>query len=136
MQSPKSPLSDLPDPIKIDDIASGKVDSKDIFRELDRLKVEVNILRNDMSLFLKALATIPQNQSQLEYREVLRSKLQTVQASIRDYCAQYNRLLPIINLAQIKLGQDAETLPKNYSSPQKQQKPGALPQKNGLKKKT
>lgn len=132
MQSPKSPLSDLPDPIKIDDIASGKVDSKDIIRELERLKVEVNILRNDMSLFLKALASIPPKLSQHEYREALRAKLLVVQSSIHEYCVQYNRLLPIINLAQIKLGQDAETLPKNQS-PQKKQ--GILPQKNGMKKK-
>lgn len=102
--------SDPLDSIKIDDIVSSKIDPETIFKELERLKVEVNILRNDMLLFLRALATIPDNQSQQEYYNTLTAKLNTVRASIHDYCTQYNRLLPVINLAQIKLGQEAEVL--------------------------
>lgn len=101
----------LPDNIKIDDIALGKIEPSVIYAELERLKVEINILRNDMSFFVQALATVPPHQSQHEYYKVVALRLQTVQASIKDYCAQYNRLLPIINLAQIKLGHEVEIAP-------------------------
>lgn len=111
--------SELPAAIRIDDIASSKVDPDTIYKELDRLKVEVNVLRNDMSLFVQALATIPENQSQQEYYNTLMEKLQTVKAGILEYCVQYNRLVPIINLAQIKLGHDIEGNSKGNASPQK-----------------
>ena len=81
-----------------------------IYDEIERLKAEINTLRNDMSLFLKALATIPPNQSQTEYYKLVVSRLK-VQDSIDDYCEKYNKLLPIINLAQIKLGHDVEGPP-------------------------
>lgn len=116
-------MSALPDSIKIDDVVSSKIDPQTIYNELDRLKVEVNFLRNDMSLFIKALATIPDNCSQQEYYNKLLAKLRTVRASIKEYCAQYNRLLPIINLALIKLGQEVES-----------SKGGVSPQKNGKKR--
>lgn len=112
----------MPEAIKIDDIVAGRVDPDTVLQELDRLKVEVNILRNDMSLFIKALATVPENQGQQEYYTVLALRLQTVKATIKEYCAQYNQLLPIINLAQIRLGQDADAAKS------------ALPAKNGAKK--
>lgn len=105
--------SKLPDIIKIDDISSGKIDPNLIYQELERLKVEINILRNDMSLFLKALATIPENQSQQEYYKIIVLRLRTVQSSIKEYCVEYNKLLPIINLSQIKLGHEVEILPQN-----------------------
>ncbi|CAX42426.1 conserved hypothetical protein [Candida dubliniensis CD36] len=107
---PKSE-SKLPDIIKIDEITSGKIDPQLIYDEIERLKAEINTLRNDMSLFLKALATIPTNQSQMEYYKLVVSRLKTVQNSIVDYCDKYNKLLPIINLAQIKLGHDVEGPP-------------------------
>ncbi|KHC34270.1 hypothetical protein MGQ_03815 [Candida albicans P76067] len=96
----------LPDILKIDEITSGKIDPQLIYDEIERLKAEINTLRNDMSLFLKALATIPPNQSQTEYYKLVVSRLKKVQDSIDDYCEKYNKLLPIINLAQIKLGHD------------------------------
>lgn len=104
--------SNLPEVIRIDDISSEKIDPQLIYQELERLKVEINILRNDMSLFLKALATIPESRSQQEYYKIIVLRLHTVQASIKDYCVQYNRLLPIINLSQIKLGHEVEILPQ------------------------
>lgn len=105
--------SKLPDIIKIDDISSGRIDPNLIYQELERLKVEINILRNDMSLLLKALATIPDNQSQQEYYKIIVLRLRTVQNSIKEYCVEYNKLLPIINLSQIKLGHEVEILPQN-----------------------
>ncbi|KAK6455085.1 uncharacterized protein RJT20DRAFT_54720 [Scheffersomyces xylosifermentans] len=111
-----TPSAKLPDLIKIDEITSGKIDPNLIFNELERLKVEINILRNDMSILIKALATIPQNQSQHEYYRVVVSRLKTVQTSIKDYCAKYNKLLPIINLAQIKLGHEVEIIPQHSGS--------------------
>lgn len=107
----------LPETIKIDDIALGKIEPTAIYAELERLKVEINILRNDMSFFIQALATIQPHQSQHEYYKVVALRLQTVQASIRDYCSQYNKLLPIINLAQIKLGHEVEIAPSLGSKP-------------------
>ncbi|KAL1571840.1 MED3 [Candida albicans] len=101
----------LPDILKIDEITSGKIDPQLIYDEIERLKAEINTLRNDMSLFLKALATIPPNQSQTEYYKLVVSRLKKVQDSIDDYCEKYNKLLPIINLAQIKLGHDVEGPP-------------------------
>ena len=101
----------LPDILKIDEITSGKVDPQLIYDEIERLKAEINTLRNDMSLFLQALATIPPNQSQTEYYKLVVSRLKKVQDSIDDYCEKYNKLLPIINLAQIKLGHDVEGPP-------------------------
>lgn len=124
-------MSDLSGPIKIDDIASGRIDSKVIFDELERLKAEVNILRNDMSLFLKQLASIPEKHSQQEYQNALQQRLTQVQNTIKEYCARYNRLLPIINLSQIKLGQEPETNAKANGLPKKQ---NASPQKNGQRK--
>lgn len=104
-------LNELPQVLKIDDITSGKIDPQAIYKELDRLKVEVNILRNDMSLFLRALASASPSQSQQEYRKLLAQRLEAVNVSIQDYCRQYNRLLPVINLAQIRLGHEVEVLP-------------------------
>ncbi|CAK9441285.1 uncharacterized protein LODBEIA_P51540 [Lodderomyces beijingensis] len=98
----------LPNSIKIDDITSGRIDPKLIYEEIERLKAEINILRNDMSSFLKALATIPENGSQQEYYGTVILRLQTMQQSINEYCERYNKLLPIINLAQIKLGHEVE----------------------------
>lgn len=111
----------LADSIKIDDIASGKVQTEYIYAELDRLKLEVNVLRNDLSLLLKALATIPEDQNQQEYFTGLTKRVQTVRHDIKEYCAKYNRLLPIINLAQINLGQDPEgkVEPRTNGLPQK-----------------
>lgn len=101
-------MSNLPDPIKIDDIASGKIDPEDIYAELDRLKAEINILRNDMAQFVRALALIPPNVNQQQYYATISNRLRTVQKGIKEYCAQYNHLLPVINLSQIKLGYEAE----------------------------
>lgn len=109
----------LPDTIKIDDITSGKIDSDVLFAEIDRLKVEVNILRNDMSLFLRTLASASSSQSQQEYHKLLTLRLETVTASIQEYSQQYNRLLPVINLAQIRLGYEVEVIPVKAESPQK-----------------
>ncbi|KAI3405552.2 hypothetical protein KGF56_001570 [Candida oxycetoniae] len=101
----------LPNSIKIDDITSGRIDPQLIYDEIERLKAEINILRNEMSMFLKALATIPETGSQQEYYETIIRRLQTVQQSIVQYCERYNKLLPIINLAQIKLGHEVEAPP-------------------------
>lgn len=107
----------LPDVIKIDDITSGKIDPQLIYNEIERLKVEINILRNDMALFTKALATIGPNQSQQQYYKVITQRLKTVQNSIQEYCTQYNMLLPVINLSQIKLGNEVERLPQLPTHP-------------------
>lgn len=129
--TPLNPMTDLSGSIKIDDIASGRVDSKAIFDELERLKAEVNILRNDMSLFLKQLASIPDKHSQQDYQNALQQRLAQVQNTIKEYCARYNRLLPIINLSQIKLGQEPETNSVTNGLPTKQ---NISPQKNGQRK--
>lgn len=104
-------MSELPATIKIDDITSGRIEPEVIYAELERLKVEINILRHDMSIFVKTLASIPEGQTQLAYYANVESKLRVVQKSITDYYAQYVRLLPIINLAQIKLGHEVEIQP-------------------------
>lgn len=109
----------LPDIIKIDDVTSGKIDSAVLYSEIERLKVEVNVLRNDMSLFLRTLASPSPSQSQQEYYKQLTARLETVLASIHEYSQQYNRLLPVINLAQIRLGHEAEVIPVKAESPQK-----------------
>ncbi|CAK7894429.1 hypothetical protein CAAN1_02S05864 [[Candida] anglica] len=101
-------MSGLPATIKIDDITSGRIDPNDIYKELERLKVEINVLRHDMTMFVRALATIPQGQSQSEYFNSIESRLKTVRAGISEYYEQYARLLPVINLAQIKLGHEVE----------------------------
>lgn len=109
-------MLELPSVIKIDDITSGRIDPEVIYKELDRLKEEINILRHDMSLFVKALATIPEGDSQYEYYRNVESRLKVVQHSIKEYYSQYTRLLPIINLAQIKVGHDVEILSANGSA--------------------
>ncbi|KAK6464510.1 hypothetical protein DFJ63DRAFT_71534 [Scheffersomyces coipomensis] len=105
----------LPDFIKIDDIMSGRIDPQLIYQELNRLKVELNILRNDMNNFLKVLIDIPTNANgdinEHEYFKIISSRLKTLKETINEYCLEYNRLLPIINLAQIKLGHEVEILP-------------------------
>lgn len=106
-------MSKLPDVIKIDDIASGKIDPEDIYAELDRLKAEINILRNDMAQFVRALAFIPDDTNQQQYYTAVSNRLITVQKAIKDYCAQYNRLLPVINLSQIRLGHEVEHILSN-----------------------
>lgn len=111
----------LPDSIRIDDIASGRVEPDLIFAELERLKVEISILRNDMSLFVQALATIPTNQSQQDYYKTVVLRLQSIKKSIHEYCEEYHKLLPIINLAQIKLGHEVEVVPN--ASPVKKEQP-------------
>ncbi|OBA21902.1 hypothetical protein METBIDRAFT_77445 [Metschnikowia bicuspidata var. bicuspidata NRRL YB-4993] len=103
-------MATLPEQIKIDDITSGRVDPQVIYAELEHLKSEINILRSDMSVFLKALATIPESQSQQVYYDNLLAKVLTIRLDIKGFCAQYNRLLPIINLTQIKLGHEVEVL--------------------------
>ncbi|RCK56101.1 Vacuolar protein sorting-associated protein 13 [Candida viswanathii] len=96
----------LPHDLKFEDLAanditSGKIDPQLIYDEIDRLKAEINILRNDIQ------------PSQQEYYKLVVSRLKTVQISIREYCDKYNKLLPIINLAQIKLGHEVEAPPPN-----------------------
>lgn len=98
----------LPETIKIDDINTGKILPQAIYEELDRMKVQLNILRNDMLVFVQLLATIPHDLSQQQYFNSVKLRLFVVQLSIKDYCAQYNRLLPFINLAQIRLGNELE----------------------------
>lgn len=99
----------LPGAYKIDDIMSGRVSPETLYSEIDTLKAEINLLRNGMSQFLKALATIPEGRGQQEYYAQLAEQTQHVKAAIKEYCAKYDRLVAIINLAQIKLGQDPET---------------------------
>lgn len=106
----------FPDNIKIDDVTSGKVEPQLVYDELDRLKLEINILRSDMSRFLSALVTIPPSQHQLEYYNVIVLRLNTLKASIADYCLQYNKLLPLINLSQIRLGHEVEIFPPNMNN--------------------
>lgn len=110
------PRGDLPHVIRIDDVSSGKIDPSLIYEELDRLKREINLLRNDMASFVKAFATVPPDMTTDEYHRNIASKLLTLQQDIRTYCLQYNKLLPIINLSQIKLGHEVETLPPSSSS--------------------
>lgn len=96
--------------IKIDDITSGKVDAQVVYAELERLKIEINVLRKDMTLFIKALANIPSDHSQQDYYQMVSFRLKTIQQSIKEYCEQYEKILPIINLAQIRLGHEVEIL--------------------------
>ncbi|CCE83222.1 Piso0_003794 [Millerozyma farinosa CBS 7064] len=126
--------SDLPEVIKIDDISSGKIDAKLIYQELDRLKFEVNILRNDLSLFLQSLGHIPPSTSQMEYYKVVTTRLDTLQKTIKQYCQKYNRMLPILNLAQIKLGNEVETLSQNKNPGAAQPKQQRQQQKVSPKK--
>lgn len=98
----------LPDAYKIDDIMSGRVAPETLYSEFDMLKAEINLLRNGMSQFLKALATIPEGRGQQEYYTQLAEQTQNLKVAIKEYCVKYNRLVAIINLAQIKLGQDPE----------------------------
>ena len=105
--------AEMPDVLKIDDITSGKIDPDLIYGEIERLKLEINILRHDMGMFTKALAAIPEGSGQQEYYRVIAVRLKVVQESIKDYCTQYNRLLPIINLSQIRLGHEVEVIPQN-----------------------
>lgn len=107
---------ELPATIKIDDIISGRVEPEAIYRELDRLKVEVDVLRHDMTFFLRALADISDGRSQQEYYKLVESRLKGLKDGIRTYNEQYVRLLPIINLAQIKLGHEVEVLPAKATS--------------------
>lgn len=111
----------LPELIKIDDITSGKIDPQLIYNEIERLKAEINILRNEMSMFLQALATVPESNSPQEYYRTTMSRLEIVQQSIQEYCERYNKLLPIINLAQIKLGHEVEAPPVNKAKPNQPQ---------------
>lgn len=93
---------------KIDDITLGRVAPETLYNEIDHLKTEINLLRNGMALFLKALASIGENQSQHEYYAALADETSNVKQAIKEYCVKYNRLVAIINLAQIKLGQDPD----------------------------
>lgn len=104
--------SELPEVLKIDDITSGKIEPDVIYGEIERLKLEINILRHDMSAFVKALADISEDSDQQEYYRTIAMRLKVVQESIKDYCTQYNKLLPIINLSQIKLGHEVEVIPQ------------------------
>lgn len=104
---------------KIDDITSGRVSPETLYAEIEQLKTEINLLRNEMSLFLQALATVSDNKSQQEYYALLMDLTQKVKSAIKDYCAKYNRLLAIINLSQIKLGQDAEVGRSGQSPPKR-----------------
>ncbi|EGV63971.1 hypothetical protein PSN45_003952 [Yamadazyma tenuis] len=115
--------SKFPEGIKIDDITSGRIDPQLIYSEIDRLKYEINVLRNDMSVFIRALATIPEGSNQQDYYRSVAGKLKVVQNSIKEYCAQYNKLLPIINLSQIKLGHEVEVLPQNLKNDKAKVKP-------------
>ncbi|KAM9930053.1 hypothetical protein OXX59_000812 [Metschnikowia pulcherrima] len=110
-------MATLPDPIKIDDITSGRIEPQAIHAELERLKSEINVLRSDMSAFLKALATVAEHQSQQSYYDGLVSKVNAMKSDISEFCAQYNRLLPIINLTQIKLGHEVEVSSSAPSGP-------------------
>lgn len=121
-------MAELPEIIKIDDITSGKIEPSLIYDEIERLKVEINVLRNDMSSLVKSLATIPEGSSQGDYYRNVSEKLKVIQKSIKNYCNEYNRLLPIINLAQIKLGNEAEVIPN-------EKKPNGTPQMNKFAKK-
>lgn len=107
------------DAYKIDDITSGRVAPETLYAEIDQLKMEINLLRNEMSLFLQTLASISDNKSQHEYYALLVDQTKRVKSAIKEYCAKYNRLLAIINLAQIKLGQDAETGRAGQSPPKR-----------------
>ncbi|KAI5958656.1 hypothetical protein KGF57_002501 [Candida theae] len=128
----------LPESIKIDDITSGRIDPQLIYNEIERLKAEINILRHDMSQFLSALATIPESNSPLDYYRTTMTKLETVQQSIQEYCERYNKLLPIINLAQIKLGHEVEAPPvkraKVDNKPSQNSKVTSTPEINGGQK--
>lgn len=106
----------LPEVLKIDDITSGRIDPDLIYNEIERLKLEINILRHDMSSFVKALAAIPEGSDQQQYYKTIAVGLKVIQESIKDYCTQYNKLLPIINLSQIKLGHEVEVIPQHNVS--------------------
>ncbi|KAG7195208.1 uncharacterized protein KQ657_003734 [Scheffersomyces spartinae] len=86
-----------------------------MYDELDRMKIQLNILRNDMLVFIQLLATIPSDLSQQQYFNSVKLRLFVVQQSIKEYCAQYNKLLPIINLAQIRLGNELEIVAPTVS---------------------
>lgn len=99
----------LPDTIKIDDITSGRIKSEEIYAEIERLKMEINNLRQDMSMFINALASVQPGQNQLQYYQMVEERLKAVRSRIAEYYEQYSKLLPIINLSQIKLGHEVET---------------------------
>lgn len=106
----------LPDVVNINDVTLGDIDANYVLNELENLKVEISILRNDMSAFLKALATIPNNTSQQEYYNVIILRLQAMQSLIKDYCVHYNKFLPVINFSQVQLGRDVEVLSQQHES--------------------
>lgn len=110
-------MTSLPDVLRIDDVSSGKIDPVLIFNELDRLKAEINLLRGDMASFVKAIATIPQGHSPTDYQREIYAQLKQLQQHIQSYCADYNKLLPIINLSQIRLGHDVEIAPPSSKDP-------------------
>lgn len=106
----------LPDVVNINDVTLGDIDANYVLNELENLKVEISILRNDMSAFLKALATISNSTSQQEYYNVIILRLQAMQSLIKDYCVHYNKFLPVINFSQVQLGRDVEVLSQQHES--------------------
>lgn len=112
-------MSQLPESIKIDDVASGRIEASVIYEELERLKLEINMLRNEISTFVKALVTISDDMSQQSYYDSIEQRIFSVREAISKYCVRYNRLIPVINLTQIKLGQNVEILSAKATSPSK-----------------
>lgn len=104
-QQPTPPRTlKLPDVVRIEDIEEGRVEPQAVFDELDALKAEINGLRNAMAQFVTALATVPKGQSQHHYYELVVKKLKNLQAAIAEYLRQYQRLVPLITVAEQRLG--------------------------------
>lgn len=95
--------------ITIEDIARGHIEPSAVYAELDRLKAEVDVVRNDMLLFLKGLGTIGDGQSQQEYRDILAQRLVRLQESISEYTRQFSMVQEVVETLQAKLGLDPRT---------------------------
>lgn len=91
-------------PFQLEDIELGRVKPTEVYTEIDRLKTEINGLRNCMAQFVTTLATIPPDQSQQLYYILVVKKLHQVQQAISEYLKQYECLVPLIQVAESRLG--------------------------------
>lgn len=107
-------------PYRLEDIELGRVKPAEVYAEIDRLKTEINGLRNSMAQFVTTLATIPPDQSQQLYYILVVKKLHQVQQAIADYLKRYECLVPLIQVAEARLGVGAPNQTEDGVAPSQQ----------------
>lgn len=93
-----------PAQIQLKSFDASKVDIAKTLEEIEIAKKQIEVVRQEIKLFLTTLATVPDGCTEMEFFEKMSRKVFDLRRQLADYLTKYNNLIPYIELTRQSKG--------------------------------